>query len=502
VFGSVLTQAHAVTASTTDPVSQGIVAALLLGVFTLLTIEAAHRVVVVMGAVAVMWIITYFTPWNLLSFEGVAAALDLNVLMLLAGMMAVVGVLKTTGVFEWSVARLLTRARGSPVLVVGLVIWFTAVTSAFLDNVTTVVFMTPMAIGLARQLKLVPAAVLMPMVMASNIGGTATLIGDPPNIMIGSGAGLSFLDFVENLTPPIIVMMFWLVFYSERYFRRDLREARAGGAPEIVVARFVDPNLARWMGVICAGILAGFLTHHITGMPAAVPATIGAAAALIVQDRLYIRRNRPTASERRHGVLEVTERDIEWPTLAFFGFLFILVGAAVATGLIGNLATALQSGITSGAQAWGLSPAQTLFFAAVLICWVSGILSALIDNIPFVAVAIPVVAQLTGGLAGDTEILWWALSLGACLGGNATPIGASANVTTVGMAEREGTRISFRAFTRFGAVIAFGTLIIATGWLALFVFGGKTAADLSALAIAASLAAFRIIRAKVVTRAS
>jgi Na+/H+ antiporter NhaD/arsenite permease-like protein len=174
----------------------------------------------------------------------------------------------------------------------------------------------------------------------------------------------------------------------------------------------------------------------------------------------------------------------------------------VETGLIGRLATLLQGGITSGARIWGLSPTETLFFAALLICWVSGFLSALIDNIPFVAVAIPVVARLTGGLAGDTEVLWWALSLGACLGGNATPIGASANVTTVGMAEREGTRISFRAFTRFGAAIAFGTLIIATGWLALFVFAGKPVADLSAVGIAAVLAVFRIIRTKFATRAS
>jgi len=495
-----LLQAEAARVSTTDPVSQLIVAALLVGVFTLLTIEAAHRVVVVLGAVAVLWAVTYFTPYHLLSFEGTAAALDLNVLVLLAGMMAVVGVLKTTGIFEWSVARLLARAQGRPILVLGLVTWFTALASAFLDNVTTVVFMTPMAIGLARQLRLAPAAVLLPMVMASNIGGTATLIGDPPNIMIGSGAGLSFLDFVENLAPPIIVMMFWLVFYSERYFRRELHGAGEGPAPQLLTARLTDPDLTRWMIVICVGILIGFLTHHLTGMPAAVPATIGAAAALIVQDRLYIRRNRPTPSERVHGVLAVTERDIEWPTLAFFGFLFIIVGAAVETGLIGRLASALQSGITSGSSALGLSPAGTLFFAAVIICWASGIMSALIDNIPFVAVAIPVVAQLTGGLAGDTEILWWALSLGACLGGNATPIGASANVTTVGMAEREGERISFRAFTRFGAVVAFGTLVAATAWLAVFIFAGKATADWSALGLAALLGVVRILRRRAQTR--
>jgi Na+/H+ antiporter NhaD/arsenite permease-like protein len=470
------------------------VALLLVGVFTLLTIEAAHRLVVVLGAVALLWLITYFTPYHLLSFEGTAAALDLNVLVLLAGMMAVVGVLKTTGVFEWAVARLLLRAKGRPVLVLGLVAWFTALTSAFLDNVTTVVFMTPMAIALTRQLRLAPAAILLPMVMASNIGGTATLIGDPPNIMIGSGAGLSFLQFVENLAPPIIVMMFWLVFFSERTYRRALAEG--GGASSVALERppLADPVLAKWMAVIGAVVLVGFLTHHITGMPAAVPATVGAAAALIVQDRLYVRRKRPTAAERVHGVLSVTERDIEWPTLAFFGFLFIIVGAAVQTGLIGTLASTLQNGITSGSQALGLSPLGTLFFAAVIICWVSGTMSALIDNIPFVAVAIPVVAQLVAALQGDTQVLWWALSLGACLGGNATPIGASANVTTIGLAEREGARISFRSFARYGTVVAAGTLVIATAWLALFVFAGQAMAGWLSVGVVAVLAAYRILR--------
>ena len=492
----VFLQHEAALASTTDPVSQLIVAILLVGVFTLLTIEAAHRVVVVLGAVAVLWAFTYFTPYHLLSFEATAQALDLNVLVLLAGMMAIVGVLKTTGLFERAVARLLARAKGRPILVLGLVAWFTALTSAFLDNVTTVVFMTPMALGLARQLRLAPVAVLLPMVMASNIGGTATLIGDPPNIMIGSGAGLSFLDFVENLTPPILVMMFWLVYYSERYYRRELHEtgmpgSSKGAAPQIATPQLADRDLTRWMIVICIGVLIGFLTHHATGMPAAVPATLGAAAALIVQDRLYMRRHRPTPAERVHGVLHVTERDIEWPTLAFFGFLFIIVGAAVQTGLIGRLATALQDGINNGSAALGLSPTATLFFAAVIICWVSGIMSAIIDNIPFVAVAIPVVAQLTGGLAGDTEVLWWALSLGACLGGNATPIGASANVTTVGMAEKEGVRISFRSFIRYASVVAFGTLVISSAWLAVFVFVGKPAAGIGSLGLAALLAVYK-----------
>jgi Na+/H+ antiporter NhaD/arsenite permease-like protein len=490
-------------ASTTDPVSQGLVAAILVGVFVLLAREAAHRVLVVLGAVAVLWLLTYFTPWRLISFEGTRDALDINVLVLLAAMMALVGVLKTTGVFEWAVAHLLRRAHGRPLAALTLVVWFTAALSAFLDNVTTVIFMTPMVIGLARQLRMSAAAILLPMVMASNIGGTATLIGDPPNIMIGSGANLSFIEFLRTLTLPCAVMVVWMLVFSRWRFRDALvaSDDVVTASHHAAVPALTNPALARWMLVISAGVLVGFLTHHLTHMPAAVPATVGAAAALIVQDRLYLRDHRPTPAERMHGVLVVTERDIEWPTLAFFGFLFIIVGAAVETGLIGTLAVALQDGIAAGERAFGLSPQATLLFAALLICWASGLLSALIDNIPFVAVSIPIVAQLTGTLSGDTQVLWWALSLGACLGGNGTPIGASANVTTLGLAEKEGVPITFGDFTRFGAVVAAGTLVIASVFLALYVYVGRDSATLVSGAVFVVLALGMRLRSRL-TRAA
>jgi len=456
-------------------VAQAIIAVILVALFTSLALEAAHRVLIALAAVALIWVISYFTPWPLISFEGTAQALDVNVLMLLASMMAVVGVLKTTGVFEWAVALLLRRAGGQPLVILTLVVWFTAVASAFLDNVTTVIFVTPMAVGVARQLRIRPQALILPMVMASNIGGTATLIGDPPNIMIGSGANLSFVDFLVDLTVPCLIMILWLLFYSRRFFSEDFAHPAAGSRTEIEVPALTNPELARWMAFICVGILVGFLTHHLTGMPPAVPATIGAAAALIVQDRLYLRQFRPTTSERIHGVLVVTERDIEWPTLAFFGFLFIIVGAAVNSGLIARLADLLQLGINDGAAAMGLASSGTLLFAALLICWASGILSALIDNIPFVAVAIPIVARLAVDLPGDTMALWWALSLGACLGGNGSLIGASANVTAIGLAEKGGIRISFGAFTRFGASVAIGTLLVASAFLASYVYLGPRA---------------------------
>jgi Na+/H+ antiporter NhaD/arsenite permease-like protein len=478
--------------STTDPLSQGIVAATLLLLFVLLTMEKAHRVLVAMVAVSVVWAITYLTPLHLISFEQSARALDLNVLLLLASMMAVVGVLKSTGVFGWTVARLVERAGNSPARIMILLAWFTAIASAFLDNVTTVIFVTPIALGMAAQLAVSPMAILLPMIMAANVGGTATLIGDPPNIMIGSGAGLSFGDFLTHLAAPVLLMMVTLQWFAARWFRDDLaaKAPRTVGDPSAAPAeiRIVDPTLLRGMGWICAGILVGFLTHGITGMPAAIPATIGAAAALVLQDVLYLRRHDASLEERRHGILGVLEHEIEWPTLVFFAFLFIVVGAAVETGLIGTLAGSLGSVIEQGRATFGLGEHGTLLLAALIVLWTAGLLSGLIDNIPFVAVSIPILHGLIPTLPGDGTILWWALALGACLGGNATPIGASANVTTLDLAARQQMRITFLEFVRFGAPTAAITLVIGSAWLAAMIFFGHATATVGSLVFAAAFA--------------
>lgn len=479
-----LASATEAVASTTDPVSQGLVAAIIIGVFVLLTRESAHRVLIIAGAVAVLWLFTYLTPWKLIGFEASHRALDLNVLFLLAGMMAVVGVLKTTGVFPHLVARLLQRSAGRPGFVQQLVFWTTGTLSAFLDNVTTVIFMTPMAGEAAARTGIRPVALLLPMVMAANIGGTATLIGDPPNIMIGSGADLSFMAFIEHLTVPVLVMMLVVGAYARRRYRADLAGVQGSGVIELPA--IIDPGLLRWALVILAVVFLGFVTHGATGMPVAVPAVIGAVTLLVVQDRRYMRSRRPTPSERAHGMLEVIEREIEWPTLCFFAFLFVAVGAAVETGLIDTLATGLIAAIAQANRAFGLSDAATLLLAALVICWASGVLSAFIDNIPYVAVTIPLVARLTTELPGDTSVLWWALAMGACLGGNGTVVGASANVTTVGLAERLGIRIGFGEFAQFGARVMIVTLVIASIFLAGMIFlGYPTTAMLGAVVAAA-----------------
>ena len=462
-------------ASTTDAFSQLLVAGLLVALFSVLALEKAHRVLVALSAVALLWGISYLTPYRLLTLEGALRALDLNVLLLLAAMMALVGVLKSTGVFAWAVERLVDRFGGDPVRAITALWWFTAIASAFVDNVTTVIFVTPIVLAIITRLRAPPAAVLLPLIMAANIGGTATLIGDPPNIMIGSAAGLSFLDFMKELSIPTMVMMCGLHWWGARRLRRAMGSVALDAAPGgDGGGAITDPGLLRWMTGISLAVLVGFITHGLTGMPASVPAVLGAAAALLVQDVRYLRARRPSHEEREHGILRVLEREIEWPTLTFFVFLFILVGAAVETGLIGTLASGLERAILSGRTTFGLSDPGTMLFAALLVLWVAGVLSAVMDNIPFVAVSIPIIAALGTALPGDGRVLWWALSLGACLGGNGTPIGASANVTTMGLAERAGIRIGFAEFMRTGLQVTGFTLLVSTVFLTGYVWLGSS----------------------------
>ena len=489
-------------ASTHDVLSQGIVAAILIGVFALLAADRVHRVLVPIGAVALIWLISYLTPFRLISFEASKEAVDLNVILLLFAMMALVGVLKTTNVFPWLVDRLLERSRGNPSRSAALIIWFTGVLSAVLDNVTTVIFTYPMAEEMARRLRINGAAFFLPMVMAANIGGTATLIGDPPNVLIGADprTHLSFMDFIYHLTVPCTVMMVVLVWYSRRYYPADIGRAADRDHPDVAApsgAELANVPLLRvtcWVSVL---ILLGFATYTFTGMPVSVPAVIGIAAILFAQDYYYLKEHQPTPEERQHGVLAVLEKDVEWPTLAFFLFLFVLVGAAVETHLIDSLAAALGWLIEEVSAALALAPRATLLVAALLVLWVSGFLSAFINNIPYAAVTIPLVATLLSRLqAGpDGQVLWWALALGTCLGGNGTLIGASANVAVTGLAEKDGKRISFNQFMHYGARVTTITLAMSSIYLVLWLYVGSAVVNIAGAAVLAALfAASRFAR--------
>ena len=484
--------------STRDAASQAIVAAILVGVFALLVADRVHRVLVPIGAVALVWLISYLTPYRLISFEAAKEAVDLNVILLLFAMMALVGVLKTTNVFPWAVDRLLERSRGNPSRSAALIIWFTGVLSALLDNVTTVIFTYPMAQEMARRLRINGAAFFLPMVMAANIGGTATLIGDPPNVLIGADprTHLSFMDFIYHLTVPCTFMMVMLVWYSRRYYPADIGAAADRDHPDIAApsgAQLINVPLLRVTCWVSALILLGFATYTITGMPVSVPAVIGIAAILFAQDYYYLKEHQPTQEERQHGVLAILEKDVEWPTLAFFLFLFVLVGAAVETGLIDSMALVLGWLIDAVSHALTLDPRATLLVATLVVLWVSGILSAFINNIPYAAVTIPLVATLLSRMqAGpDGQVLWWALALGTCLGGNGTLIGASANVAVTGMAERDGKRISFNEFTRYGARVTALTLIMSSVYLALWLYVGSTIVNVAGAVILAAMLALQ-----------
>jgi Na+/H+ antiporter NhaD/arsenite permease-like protein len=368
------------------------------------------------------------------------AAIDLNVIFLLAGMMVIAGVVGRTGFFDWLAVRSVRLSKGEPLRLLLILFTVTSVLSAFLDNVTTVVLTTPITLSVARQLGVSPMPYLISQILASNIGGTATLIGDPPNILIGSAAGLDFGSFLVNLAPVTVVIfavflgLMWLLFRSHLqvpdHRREAALEATEGGA---ITDR---PLLIRSLLVVTI-TLVGFLAHSAIGLEAATVAMLGATVLLLIA-RLDV-----------HEAL----RDIEWSTLFFFVGLFVLVEAVVEVGIVGGIGGSLAQ---AAAGDTGL--------AAIALLWFSAIASALIDNIPYTATAIPIVRQLIEtGL--DADALWWSLALGACLGGNLTIVGASANVVVANAAARAGHPIGFVAFMRYGAIVVVMSLVIATGYV-------------------------------------
>ncbi len=369
--------------------------------------------------------------------EEAFAAIDFNVIFLLAGMMVLASALGRTGFFHWLAVRSVRLSGGDPLRLMIILCVVTAGLSAFLDNVTTVLLMTPVTLSMARRLGVSPAPYLISQVLASNIGGTATLIGDPPNILIGSAAGLDFMDFLVNLGPVVLLILGVFLLTMVVLFRGTLQvpDERREAALEATEERIVRDRGLLLRTLIVVGLtLLGFLAHSALGLEAATIALLGATVLMLVS------RLDP------HEML----REVEWSTLFFFVGLFMLVEAVVQVGIVGGIAT-MVANATAGHEG----------ATAMALLWFSAGASAIIDNIPYTATAIPVVHQLVaGGMPPDA--LWWSLALGACLGGNLTIVGASANVVVANLALRGGHPIRFGQFLRYGSIVVAESLLISS----------------------------------------
>ena len=373
--------------------------------------------------------------------EHAIESVDWETIGLLAGMMLIVRVTEPTGVFTFLAIRAGQLARGRPLAIVVSLALSTAVLSAFLDNLTTVLLMVPITFLLADALDIDPIPLVLIEIIASNIGGTSTLIGDPPNILIAGATGLTFSDFLVNLAPiaavafVVVTGMLYLVFRKRLQIAPEARER----VMQLDARRSIEDaaELKRTLPVLLLTILA-FFVHGAVGVEPATVALAGATVMLLVT---------------RQSV-EDALRGIEWPTLFFFVGLFVMVGALEATGAIKEVANAIAD-VTNGDRS-----AELLGIA-----WVSAIGSGIVDNIPFTATMIPVVEQLQSGNTGD-DAYWWALSLGACFGGNLTLIAAAANVAAAGMAERAGRPIGFMTFLKIGVPSTLVSMVLATGYIA------------------------------------
>jgi Na+/H+ antiporter NhaD/arsenite permease-like protein len=412
-------------------------------VYLLIATDRINRVVAALGGAGVILAVGVVNADDV--FFSKDTGIDWNVIFLLFGMMVIVGVLRQTGIFEYVAIWAAKRAGGRPYRVMVLLCLITAVASAGLDNVTTVLLIAPVTLLVCEQIGVRPVPFLIAEALASNIGGTATLVGDPPNLIVASRSGLGFNDFLVNMGPVVLVMLVVFVGLARFLFRKDFvaDPEQVDKVMQLDEREAIEDPALLWRSLlVLALVLVAFTLHGVLHLEPSIVAMLGAGVLVVIS------RLRP----------ESYLAEVEWATLLFFAGLFILVGSLVKTGVIGHFANAVGS-VT------GDSVPATM----MLILWGSAALSAIVDNIPFVATMSPVVDQLVrgdGALQGQNG-LWWALVLGADLGGNATAIGASANVVVTGIAKRSGHPISFWEFTKYGALVAVVTLGIATPYLLL-----------------------------------
>jgi Na+/H+ antiporter NhaD/arsenite permease-like protein len=419
--------------------------------YAVIVSEKIHKTKVALFGAALTLATKVLTQHDAL--HDVDLGVDWNVIFLLISMMLIVNVMTRTGVFQYVAVKAAKIARGEPFAIMAIFAVVTAVASAFLDNVTTVLLLAPVTLLVAEELEIDPVPFLITEALASNIGGTATLIGDPPNIMIASKAGLDFMDFLVHLAPAIVVimaawMLSWKVIFGRRLAVREELKARILAMNEKALIK--DAALLRKSGLILGATIVGFMLHGFLGYEPATVALLGASTLLLV-----------SGADPQKALEEV-----EWSTIFFFMGLFIIIGGTVKAGLIDVFAQKVIA-LTHPTK-------DSMLALSMVMVWFSGIASAIVDNIPFVATMNPLLAELAEKVLGPTTDLtgqalythpammpvWWSLALGACLGGNGTAIGASANVIVCGLSEKAGHRITFARFLKYGVPVTLGTITL------------------------------------------
>lgn len=423
--------------------------AVFLTAYAFIAADRVNKTLVALAGAAAVVILPVISSDDI--FYSRETGIDWDVIFLLLGMMIIVSVLRQTGVFEYVAIWAAKRAKGSPLRIMILLVLVTAVASALLDNVTTVLLIAPVTLLVCDRLEINAAPFLMAEVFASNIGGAATLVGDPPNIIIASRAGLSFNAFLVHMTPIVVIVLAAFILMLPRLFPGSFsvdpdRVADVMALEEREAIR--DRGLLIKCGLVLAGVFTGFIGHSALHLEPSVVALLGAGALIVI--------SRMDRKDYLSGV--------EWETLLFFAGLFVMVGALVDTGAIAALAKAATE-ITGG----------NALLTTMGILGVSAPVSGIIDNIPYVATMTPIVAELSTTLPNDLhpDALWWSLALGADFGGNLTAVGASANVVMLGIARRSGNPITFWEFTRKGIVVTAVSVALAAPylWLRYFVFG-------------------------------
>lgn len=411
-----------------------IAVAVFLIVILLIITERVHRTAAAMAGAMVL-ILT-----GVMSADKALSYIDFNTIGVLVGMMIFVAIVRQSGMFEYIAVRAAKAVHGDPWKIMVAFTLITAVLSAILDNVTTVLLVGPMSIAIARMLKIDPVPFLMGQILASNVGGTATLIGDPPNIMIGSAAHLSFMDFLDNTGFTVLFILVVLILLMKIVYEKkiELGTVDTSAVEELDPSKSITNRALMKKGIIVLiCVIVGFMFHDKLGIDSCVVALTAAAVMLIIG---------------REDVDQAIQ-DVEWTTILFFMSLFVVVGGLTETGIIKELASKIIDA-TDG------HPMMTM----LVLLWASALLSSILDNIPFVATLIPLIlAMQADGM--DVTSFWWAISLGACLGGNGTMIGASANVVLSDISTKHGYPITFKSYLKVGMPFMLLSIVISTVFL-------------------------------------